>query len=160
MSRFLLLSGVAGLALSSSVLSASAQDQDYAPGVWHYKSIPCVDTTVRLVEPRLTTDSQKTFTAEDFEQSGVYVEFNTFLGSDPINHMRAAVTHYQNTPGNDVMMSERPGDRVQVCFLSRPAPTTFCNPDEDARGRTFRVYDYRRHAQYAGMNSEHFCGGA
>jgi hypothetical protein len=115
---------------------------------------------VRLVEPRLTTDGAKSFTARDFAESGVEVEFNTFLGSDAANHMRAAVVHYQDTPGNHIMAGERPGDRVQVCFLSRPAPTAGCDPDQDARGRTFRVYDYRQHAQYDGMNSEHDCGGA
>ena len=140
---------------------ALAQAEQYAPGVWHYRSVACVDTTVRDVAPRLTAFGQKTFTARDFQQSGVVVEFNTFLGSDPANrNMRASVTHYQGTPGNDIMIKERPADRVQVCFLSRPAPTQFCNPDKDGRGRMFRVYDYRRRAQYSGMNSEHGCGGA
>ena len=148
----------AGLILSAQ--SPLGQDVEYAPGVWHYKSTECIDSTVRVVEPRLTTLGQKAFTARDFEQTGVVVEFNTFLGSDPVNHIRAAVTHYQNAVGNDVMMSERPGDRVQVCFLWRPFPTKSCNPDKDGRGRIFRVYDYRQHAQYAGMNSEHGCGGA
>jgi hypothetical protein len=140
---------------------AVAQDEQYVPGVWHYRSVPCVTTTARSVEPRLTSDSQKTFTASDFQQSGVFVEFNTTLGSDPANpNMRSAVTRYQNIPGNDIMTREHPGDKVQVCFISRPAPTAYCDPDEDGRGRVFRVYDYRQHAQFAGMNSEHDCGGA
>jgi hypothetical protein len=159
----------ATLGLASAVLAiaaidtlvATAQDEDYVPGVWHYRSVPCVTTTVRSVEPRLTSDTQKTFTARDFQESGVFVEFNTTLGSDPAHpNMRSAVTHYQNTPGNDIMMREHPGDKVQVCFLSRPAPTTSCDPDEDGRGRVFRVYDYRQHAQFSGMNGEHDCGGA
>jgi len=157
---FVMLSSLAVLTLSSQILSAPAQDEQYVPGVWHYRSVACVNTTVLLVGPRLVSDDQKTFTKEEFEQTGVEVEFNTFLGSDPVNHMQAAVVHYQDTPGNKIMMNERPGDRVQVCFLSRPAPTLTCNPDEDNRGRMFRVYDYRQHAQYDGMNSEHFCGGA
>jgi len=141
--------------------SAAAQDDQYAPGVWHYRSFACVNTTVRAVEPRLTSDGQKTFSIQDFQQSGVEVEFNTTLGSDPVNHnMRAAVVHYQNTPGNGTMIKERPGDKVQVCFISRPPPTIYCDPDKDGRGRVFRVYDYRQHAQYSGMNSEHDCGGA
>jgi hypothetical protein len=150
---------VAALALTPPAV-AFAQTEQYAPGVWHYRSVSCVDTTVKSVEPRLTTYGQKTFSRSDFLQSGVVVEFNTKLGSDPANNMLAAVTHYQGTPGNDVMMAERPGDKVQVCFLSRPPPTKYCNPDKDARGRMFRVYDYRRRASYAGMNSEHDCGGA
>jgi hypothetical protein len=40
--------------------------------------------------------------------------------------------------GGATMRAERPGDR----------------------GRQFRVWDYVRKAQYAGMNSEHGCGGA
>lgn len=140
---------------------ALAQSEQYAPGVWHYRSVACVNTTVKSVEPRLTTYGQKTFTARDFQESGVTVEFNTRLGSDPANpNMLAAVTHYQGTPGNNIMMAEHAGDRVQVCFISRPAPTKYCNPDKDGRGRMFRIYDYRRHAQYSGMNSEHDCGGA
>jgi hypothetical protein len=149
------------LATAGNTLAARAQDQQYAPGLWHYRSVECVDTTVRIVEPRLTADGQKTFTARDFDESGVVVEFNTFLGSDPANpRLRATVTHYEGTAGNNIMMRERVGDKVQACFLSRPAPTVYCNPDKDDRGRVFRVYDYRQHAQYSGMNSEHDCGGA
>lgn len=152
---------VAAVGLMAPPGAAFAQSEQYAPGVWHYRSVACVNTTVKTVEPRLTTYGQKTFSRSDFLQSGVSVEFNTRLGSDPANpNMLAAVTHYQGTPGNDVMMAERPGDKVQVCFLSRPAPSKYCNPDKDGRGRMFRVYDYRRNASYAGMNSEHDCGGA
>ncbi len=137
------------------------QEPAMKPGVWHYRSIPCVDTTVIDVRPRLGTLNQRVFTAADFEVSGVQVTFATHLGVDPLfPREHAGVTHYQNTAGNDVMMSERPGDRVQVCFLGPPTPTQFCNPDADARGRTYRVYDYRQHASYAGSNSEHDCGGA
>jgi hypothetical protein len=157
----LLCLGITSAVLYQIAPAALAQDEEYAPGVWHYRSVACVNTTVRTVTPRLTSSGQKTFTTQDFQQSGVAVDFNTLLGSDPANrNMRAAVVHYQATPGNDVMMKEHAGDKVQVCFLSRPAPTKFCDPDKDGRGRVFRVYDYRRHAQYSGMNSEHGCGGA
>lgn len=143
-----------------TVAPALADDVQYAPGVWHYRSVSCVNTTVRTVEPRLTSAGQKP-TMQDFVQSGVEVEFNTTLGADPANRgMRAAVTHYQDTPGNSIMIREHPGDKVQVCFISRPAPTAYCNPDKDGRGRVFRVYDYRQRAQYSGMNTEHDCGGA
>jgi hypothetical protein len=143
-----------------TITPARADDVQYAPGVWHYRSVACVDTTVRSVEPRLTSYGQK-ITTQDFVQSGVVVDFNTTLGSDPANPgMRASVTHYQGTAGNTIMMRERAGDKVQICFISRPAPTVYCNPDKDGRGRVFRVYDYRQHSQYAGMSSEHDCGGA
>jgi hypothetical protein len=145
---------------SSGVCSADDQPQ-YAPGPWHYRSIPCADTEVRSITPRLATQGQTTFTKQDYEQSGVVVTFGTHLGVDPVDPTRyAAVVHYQNAPGNDVMMNERPYDKVQVCFLGYPAPTPACDPDKDSRGRLYRVYDYRQKASYSGMNSEHDCGGA
>ncbi|HTW83653.1 MAG TPA: hypothetical protein VMD91_06280 [Candidatus Sulfotelmatobacter sp.] len=131
------------------------------PGPWHYRSIPCVDTTVTSVEPRLTTDGRTTFTARDFDASGVEVVFATTLGSDPAQKPAPVVViHYEGTAGNDVMRREHPGDRVQVCFLGGPAPSETCDPDTDPRERQYRVYDYRQHAAYTGMNSEHGCGGA
>jgi hypothetical protein len=131
------------------------------PGPWHYRSIPCTDTTVRAVTPRLAASGQTTFTAQDFAQSGVVVVLNTHLGLAPaFPSTYAAVTHYQNATGNDVMTREHAGDRVQVCFLGWPTPTQACDPDTDSRGRSYRVYDYRRHASYDGGNGEHTCGGA
>jgi len=70
------------------------------------------------------------------------------------------VTHYEFDDGNGLMMEERPGDKVQLCFLSGPLPNATCNPDKDPRGRTYRVYDYKRHAAYDGWNDGHGCGGA
>ncbi len=65
----------------------------------------------------------------------------------------ASVTHYQSERQNDLMMSEEPGDRVQICLIGLPVPeysatlnSWICNPDTDGRGYTFRVYDYKRHA--------------
>jgi hypothetical protein len=139
---------------------ALAQIEEYVPGAWHYRSVACVKTTVTSVEPRLVAEGQTKFSAQDFE-NGVDVRFKTHLGADPAHpHMFASVTHYGGLPGNEIMFRERPGDKVQVCFLSRPAPTDGCNPDQDERGRVYRVYDYRQHEQYSGMNTEHGCGGA
>jgi hypothetical protein len=81
-------------------------------------------------------------------------------GSDLANpNMQAAVTHYQNTADNNVMMRERPGDKVQL-FPIEPAPTIYCDPDKDGRGRVFCICDYRQHTQYSGVNIEHDCGVA
>lgn len=148
--------------VSSFPVAIFAQNEPpLKPGVWHYKSVPCVNTTVFSVRPRLQSVGQKTFSAADYEQSGVVVVLKTELGVDPARPGgHASVTHYQNLDGNDVMMSERQGDRVQVCFLGAPPPTQFCDPDRDPRGRMYRVYDYRQHASYSGWNSEHACGGA
>jgi len=151
-----------GLMIASLAVPALAQDDpEYAPGVWHYRSIPCVDTTVRSVEPRLMTTGQTKPTAEDFKLTGVGVFFNTHLGADPLFPSAfAGVVHYQGSPGNPLMISEHVGDKVQVCFLGPPPPTKYCDPDQDARGRQYRVWDYQRKAQYWGGNSQHGCGGA
>jgi hypothetical protein len=136
-------------------------DPGYLPGPWHFHAITCVDTTVASVTPRLGNAGQTSFTAADFTQSGVIVTFNTGLGIVPLFPSgQAAVTHYQGTPGDAIMSVEHPGDRVQVCFLGGPAPTKYCDPDKDDRGRNYRVYDYKQQKQYWGSNEEHDCGGA
>ncbi len=164
--RSLVRRRVAALALGTlfvfaTGLAADAEDDpDYLPGPWHFRAMSCVDTTVSEVTPRLVNEGQTHFTAADY-QAGVQVFFNTGLGITPLfSHGRAAVVHYQNVPGNGVMAAEHSGDRVQVCYLGGPAPTRFCDPDKDDRGRNYRVYDYKTHKQYWGMNSEHGCGGA
>jgi hypothetical protein len=146
--------------LPVQIASAANTSVDYPAGPWHYKSIPCVDTTIVTVTPRLTSGNQTTFTKADF-QSGVVVTFATNLGlAAAFPKDRVNVTHYQDTAGNALMASEKPGDRVQVCFLGYPSPEKFCNPDKDDRGRSYWVYDYKHRAAYDGMNSEHDCGGA
>jgi len=149
-----------GLWLVAAQTHVALAQEQYAPGVWHYRSVACVNTTVKSVQPRLTAEGQTSFTAQDFE-SGVEVVYDTHLGSDPAHpEMLASVTLYGGLPGTEIMMKERAGDRVQVCFISRPAPTVDCNPDSDVRGRVFRVYDFKQQAQYYGQNTEHGCGGA
>ena len=154
---YALVGCIAGMAVP-----AGADDTPhYKSGPWHYRSIACVDTTVKSVTPRLGSAGQTSYSRSDFMQSGVAVTFNTRLGADPAEPAAlAGVVHYQDMAGNGVMMAEHRGDRVQVCFLQAPAPTEFCNPDSDSRGRLYRVWDYRQKAQYAGTNSEHDCGGA
>jgi len=121
----------------------------------------CVNTTVRLVAPRLAglDPAKEHFTRQDFIQSGVAVTFNTKLGLK--NGIQwAEVVHYQREPRNSIMMAERVGDRVRVCFLGGPEADEACDPKTDLRGWKFSVYDYRQHASYSGINSEHDCGGA
>lgn len=132
------------------------------PGPWtSTRAVPCVDTTVTDVGPRLTQAGQTTFTAQDYQSSGVEVEYATTLGSDPkLPPAHVVVIHYEEAANNAVMQRERRGDRVQVCFLGGPQRSQYCNPDTDPRERQYRVYDYRQHAAYSGMNSEHGCGGA
>jgi hypothetical protein len=150
----------AGISLNARGIPAAQAQEQYAPGIWHYRSVACVNTTVKSVRPRLVGGDQTKFTAQDFE-TGVEVIFNTHLGDDAAHPgMPASVTLYGGDPDTKIMQRERPGDPVQVCFLSRPAPTIDCNPDEDVRGRVFRVYDIKQRAQYSGQNFEHGCGGA
>jgi hypothetical protein len=152
---------VGSLAVVALSVPALAQDDpEYTPGAWHFRSVGCVDTTVRSVQPRLSTGNAKP-TAEDFKMTGVGVAFNTHLGVDPLSpNDFASVVHYQGSTGNPLMISERAGDKVQVCFLGPPPPTKYCDPDKDSRGRMYRVWDYQRKAQYWGGNSQHGCGGA
>jgi len=121
----------------------------------------CVETTVRSVAPRLDglDPTKEHFQRQDFIRSGVAVTFNKKLGK-PNGIQWAEVVHYQQEAGNNIMMSERVGDRVRVCFLGEPEADEACDPKVDLRGRTFSVYDYRQRASYSGMNSEHGCGGA
>ena len=148
------------IVLCSTLPALADEDPGYLPGPWHYRAISCVDTTVVSVTPRLGNDGQTDFTAEDFKETGVAVTFNTSLGMQPLFRGQASVVHYQDTTGNNIMVAEHRGDRVQVCYLGGPAPTQYCNPDQDSRGRQYRVYDYRQRKQYWGGNSEHDCGGA
>lgn len=144
---------------STMRLAFAADDPGYTPGPWHYKSVTCVDTTVKYVEPRLIEEGQTPKPA-DFD-SGVVVGFNTSLGLAPIFSKDVAeVVHYASVADNAHMQSEKAGDKVQVCFLGGPAPTVGCNPDVDDRGRQYRVWDYARKFQYNGFNAEHLCGGA
>ncbi len=124
-------------------------------------SASCVNTTVRLVAPRLTglDPAKEHFTRQDFIQSGVAVTFNTKLGLTS-GMQWAEVVHYQGEAGNSIMMGEGIGDHVRVCFLGGPEADRACNPETDRRGWKFSVYDYRQRASYSGINSEHECGGA
>jgi len=143
----------------------------FQPRPWPAKRLPCTDATVKVVQPRLGgTDKPATYPKSDFDESGVEVIFTVPAGYRFFNSaypIFASVTHYQGEKQNDVMASEKPGDKVQICLVGMPVPeydaqskAWICNPDDDARGYTFRVYDYKRHAAYVGMDFEHGCGGA
>jgi hypothetical protein len=123
---------------------------------------------VTAVHPRLGTANQTRFTHQDFVQTGVVVEYALPAGTTFLPRMRqngAAVVHYQDEPDNALMESQRLGDRVQVCLLSRPRYDAgqrkfVCDPDADPRGWQYRVYARRLRAAYTGPDSQHACGGA
>jgi hypothetical protein len=96
---------------------------------------------------------------KDEPSSGTYVVFKSSLGVSTFKGESAAVTD-RLMPINPVMNQQRVGDKVQVCLLSAPTKSRFCNPDKDSRGRIYRIYDYRLKAAYVGTNGNHLCGGA
>ena len=160
------------LAAFTPMLSAADEPiHDYVVtgGPWSGLSVPCVRGTVAEVAPRLTSGSANNWTKSDFA-SGVEVSFKIPRGYKFINTphpIGPGVVHYQNEADNGLMMSEKVGDPVQLCLMDYPSPQYdakmkrwICNPDTDARGYTFRVYDYKRHRAYYGSNTEHGCGGA
>ncbi len=130
--------------------------------------VPCAPGIVTFVGPRLE-EPPGTPPAERFS-SGVGVEIAIpskprFLNGQAFPTAR--VVHYQGDAGNALMASEKRGDRVQVCFVAFPHPlrdaktkATICDPATDLRGMTYRIYDYAKHAAYAGPDSQHSCGGA
>jgi hypothetical protein len=156
------------LSTASSARAQAVPDTDYLSGPWHFRAVTCLDTRVTAVEPRLVeTGEHPPYRPESFKRSGVVVTFASGLGVRPLFPKAfAAVLHYDGDTANDVMVAEKPGDRVQLCFLGGPAPTVGangaigCNPDTDPRGRQYRVWDYAQRKQYVGYNAEHLCGGA
>jgi hypothetical protein len=154
---------------ASAQSDAADHDLIVGGGAWSGLSVPCTKATVSEVAPRLTSGTGNNWTKADFE-SGVDISFKISSGYKFINtphRIHAGVVHYQNEPDNGFMMTEKAGDAVQVCLMSYPTPQYdakakrwVCNPDTDARGYVFRVYDYKRHRAYYGPNSEHGCGGA
>ena len=164
-----LYAAFAVLALAVPAAGArAADDPGYFPGPWHFRSVSCVDTNVTLVGPRLADEGQHApFPPSQYASSGVVVTYASGLGMRPVFPKAfAAVVHYQDDASNPIMEAEKPGDRVQLCFLGGPYPQVGanaalgCNPDTDSRGRQYRVWDYKQNKQYAGYNAEHLCGGA
>ncbi len=157
----------------ASIASADTDEttvrQMLAGGAWTPGPfVPCTTGKVTSVGPRLEIPAG-TPTAERFG-SGVEVEYALPSAPRWFNSQTfhaARVVHYDHERGNAIMSRERPGDRVQVCFVAFPTPlhepstgAVICNPNVDSRGFEYRVYDYRLHAAYAGPDSQHSCGGA
>ncbi len=157
--------------LGAAADSTAADEQErmsVSGGAWHAgKFIPCADGMVTSVHSRLEESGSS---GPQRFNSGVAVEIKLptvprFLNGQPFP--TAAVVHYDGDHGNNVMESEKPGDKVQVCLVSFPTPTrdpqtgkAICDPNVDSRGMVYRVYDYRHHVAYIGPNSQHGCGGA
>ena len=93
----------------------------------------CVETSVRLVGPRL----------EGVPDSGSAIEYENGLMQ----------VEYAAVPAID---QSRPGDRVRVCLTSIPDNC----PANDERGRMFQGTNLRTGESWSAPNSEHSCGGA
>ena len=65
MTRVLALTLAVWMTASLAVPAGADETVQYKPGAWHYKSIPCVDTTVVAVTPRLGNPGVKTFSKQD-----------------------------------------------------------------------------------------------
>lgn len=168
--RSLAIAIVVLLSLCAAPASAD-QDTDsetLAGGAWHAgKLVPCANGFVTSVHSRLVeapSGGAQTF------GSGVVVEMKlptapTFLNGQPFR--TASVVHYDSERGNALMQAEKPGNRVQVCFIGFPTTShdphsgrVICDPNVDPRGMTYRVYDYKNRTTFMGPDSEHGCGGA
>lgn len=105
--------------------------------------IVCKDTKIKSISGRFGDAYGKS----QWASAGTRIIFSSGLG----------VVSYSL---NRIVDRERVGDRVQACFLGRVVGATNCDPVKDARGYVYRLYDYRLHAAYVMMNSQHACGGA
>lgn len=113
-------------------------------------------------QPYRCVDSVVTQIGTYFEgvpNSGYYVQFQSRLGVEQFPKVQAAVVD-RNANAESAIAQQRVGDKVQVCLIHSPSPGPGCDPNQDSRGRTYRVYNYRLRAAYSGWNSNHYCGGA
>lgn len=136
-----------GPILVATSLAAGAQNaetHDEIRGSEFVRPISCVETTFRSITDRFG------------KPVGSQLNFPT-AGMDVTFANRVTLVAYSVS---EVAFRERPGDRVQLCFLGHVEGTQGCMTAADSRGRVYRVYDYRLHAAWTAMNSQHACGGA
>lgn len=120
------------------------------------------DPTEGNPQPYRCEDSVVTKVGTYFENdssSGFYALFQSKLGVEQFPDDHAAVVD-RNAAPNSTLAQQKVGDKVQVCLIASPTKDQYCNPDQDSRGRFFRVYNYRLKAAYSGTNANHLCGGA
>lgn len=114
----------------------------------------CRNTRVKTVGTRLQEGNQ------DIPGTGYDVLFSGTWDDPFKGQAKLQIVTYQADPANDFIGTSRPGDRVQVCLVSVPTKTNYCDPVKDGRGRIFRIYDFKHRYSYVAQNSEHGCGGA
>jgi hypothetical protein len=120
------------------------------------------DSSETNPQPLRCEDSQITKMGNYFENvpdSGFYVMFASKLGVEKFPDTFASVVD-RNAGSDAAIAKQQVGDKVQVCLIGTPAKDQYCNPDQDSRGRFYRVYNYRLQDAYTGTNGNHLCGGA
>jgi hypothetical protein len=132
---------VCAAALPAAAQNAETRDEMRGPAF--AGPVRCVDT--RFVT--LTDRFGQPITGSGRDANGMDVAF--------ANHVTLVAYSV-----SAVALRERPGDRVQLCYLGHVEGAPGCNPAADDRGRLYRVYDYRLHAAWTATNSQHVCGGA
>ena len=136
--------GLALVFVASPAMAQNTNTRDEIRGSEFVKPVSCVDT--RFVD---ITD-----------------RFGKPVGGDPSFPTSGMSVHLKNGiyliaySVSQVAVHERSGDKVQLCFLGMVEGTTGCITAADPRGRLYRAYDYRLHAAYTALNSQHVCGGA
>jgi hypothetical protein len=130
---------VCAAAVPAAAQNAETRDENQGPAF--VLPVRCVDTTFVKATDRFGSSVQGP------DANGMDVVF--------ANHV-SLVAYTVST----VVLRERAGDRVQLCFLGHIEGAHTCNPATDDRGRMYRVYDYRLHAAWSATNSQHMCGGA
>lgn len=142
--RYLVIAGLLTCSSSAAALAQNAETRDEIRGSEFIQPISCVETRFESITDRF---GKPVGSAPDFPTAGMRVAFAN----------RVMLVAYSVS---EVALRERAGDRVQLCFLGHIEGTQGCIPAADSRGRLYRVYDYRLHAAWSAMNSQHACGGA
>ncbi|HEY5146034.1 MAG TPA: hypothetical protein VII82_04675 [Polyangiaceae bacterium] len=141
-----LFAAILAAAICAAAVPAGAQNaetRDEMHGAAFVMPVQCVDTTFVKVTDRFGGPIHGTGAGPN--------------GMDVVFANKISLVAYSVSA---VVVRERPGDRVQLCYLGHVEGTQACNPKTDDRGRLYRVYDYRLHMAWSATNSEHACGGA
>jgi hypothetical protein len=141
-----LLAALFAALVCAAALPAGAQNaetRDEMQGAAFVLPVQCVDTSFVKLTDRFGQPIQ----GSGRDANGMDVAF--------ANHVTLVAYSV-----SAVALRERPGDRVQLCFLGHIEGAPGCKPATDDRGRLYRVYDYRLHAAWTTSNSQHMCGGA
>jgi hypothetical protein len=129
---------LAAICSSERGIPAAQAQEEYAPGIWHYRSVAGVDTTVKSVRPGLTALGQTTFTAQDFENG---VELVSLPISATIPRIRNAAGRsragmFSVATGADGRLQSRLGrTRTRFSRLRREAARPRLGPEHRTRLR-------------------------